>query len=700
VISRGIGPAAPPGGVARTAAALVTALAAVFWLGITGALPAHASANLLVNPGLEALDGNNWPVCWEQSGFGTNVAAFSVSSQSHTGSNAMQITMTAAGTGDRKAMMLENSSCAPAVTPGHQYQLGVWYMSNTANVVFTMFRHDTQNGWQYWQDLANLPVASTYTQAAVTTPVVPADTDQLTWGITLYGVGTLIADDYTMTDVTQPTTGSTCSAGAACTQGSWQVLPFNSPVRAIHVVLLKNGKILMIAGSGNDPNAFAAGTFTSAVYDPVAETFTTIPTPSDMFCSGHIQLPDGRVLVIGGNLAYPVAGGHGFEGLNSSYIFDPDTDSYTKVNNLNDGHWYPSATELGNGDVVAFGGLRTDSTGATTAEYFSDAAQQWLPTNQVHQTWFFWGLYPSMILMQDGRLFYTGSHVFGNNIPAPGSAVYDYNANTITYVNGLQDIDQRDQSMSVLLPPAQAQKVLTVGGGNVDTDVDANRYSDLIDLSQATPAYTPGPLLPTGTMAATGAPETSTQGKMYLSLVLLPNGKVFETGGGLHNRADAVFEASMYDPNANTFTEVAADPVPRVYHSSALLLPDGRVMAIGSNPQDGSFDMRVSVYTPPYLYNGPRPQITSVANTQWSYGSSQQITVDRPVVSAELIRPAAVTHSSDPNQRFVDLPMTVNGNTIGLNVTNNPNLAPPGWYMLFTTDSNGVPSVAKWVQLS
>jgi hypothetical protein len=144
---------------------------------------------------------------------------------------------------------------------------------------------------------------------------------------------------------------------------------------------------------------------------------------------------------------------------------------------------------------------------------------------------------------------------------------------------------------------------------------------------------------------------------------------------------------------------MATDPVPRTYHSSAVLLPDGRVMTVGSNPGDGSFDQRVSFYSPPYLFKSGRPTITSVTSQNWAYGSAQQVTVDSPVARAELIRPAAVTHSSDPNQRYVDLPMAVNGNTLTLNLTTNPNLAPPGWYMLFVTTAGGVPSVAKWVHV-
>jgi len=658
-----------------------------------------ASANLLSNPGLETLSGSGFPVCWEQSGWGDSTYTMAVSHTAHTGANAMKITVTSISNGDRKAMMLENPSCAPNVTPGHQYDLSVWYTTSSANTVMTAFRHTAQ-GWVYWTDLATLPTKTAYTQKTVRTPQVPADTDQIAWGVTIYGVGTLQTDDYSMVDVTQPAAGTSCSAGAACTKGAWQVLPFNSPVRGIHTVVLKNGDVLLVAGSGNDPAAFAAGTFTSAVYHPGTGTFTNVPTPADLFCSGHVQLPDGRILIMGGNKAYPAAdGSHGYEGLKDSYVFDPATSSYSKVNDLSSGAWYPSATAMGNGDVISLGGLGEDSSGTVATQYFNNAQQRWLGINEANQTWSFWGLYPSMVLMQDGRLFYTGSHVFGNGLPGTGASIYNYATSAITPVAGLQNKDQRDQSMSVLLPPAQDQRVLTLGGGNIDSNPDANRLTDLIDLKQANPTYKAGPLLPTGTLTG-GVAETQTQGKMYVSAVLLPDGKVFETGGGLHNRADPVYEASMFNPATNTFTAgMATDPVPRTYHSSAFLLPDGRVMSVGDNPGNGTFDMRISVYSPPYLFKGARPQILTVASNQWAYGSTNQITVDGTILKASLIRPEAVTHSSDPNQRYVDLPMTVTGNTIGLNLTSNPNLAPPGWYMLYVVGTNGVPSVAQWVHV-
>ncbi|MGV9243065.1 galactose oxidase-like domain-containing protein [Streptomyces sp. NPDC003710] len=668
---------------------------------LTSPQPASA-ANLVKNPGFETAGTDGMPYCWEKSGWGDNDFTFTTTGDAHTGSKAMKVELTRRVDGDRKALITESASCAPVVTPGKQYDLSLWYESTTPDTAITLFRHDATAGWQYWTDLKTLDLSAGWAQASVRTPEVPSGTDLITWGVSVYGTGSVTTDDYTMEQVADPLPPAQCTGTTdQCANGRWQVLPTQNPVRSMHSVVLDNGKVLLIAGSGNSEENFDAGTFTSAVYDPSDGSYKVIPTPKDMFCAGHVQLQDGRVLVLSGNKAYPAVGGHGYEGFKDSYVFDPKTETYTKTNDLNDGHWYPSATELGNGDVISFGGLREDSTGSVTTEYWSDREQRWQPLWKVNQTWSYWGLYPSMILMQDGRLFYSGSHVFGNNIPGTGSAIYDYGANTVTQIPGLGNKDERDQSASVLLPPAQDQRVLTLGGGNIESNPDANRLTDLIDLKQARPSYVAGPPLPQGTVDLGNGKvaETGGQGKMYVSAVLLPDGKVLETGGALHNRADPVYESSIYDPDAGTFDPVAADPEARGYHSSAFLLPDGRVMATGDNPGNGTWNHNVSIYSPPYLFKGTRPTITSVIQEEWTYGTTQRITVDRPIAKAELIRPAAVTHSSDPNQRFVDLPLTVDGENVDLNVTSNPNLAPPGWYMLFAVDANGVPSVARWIHL-
>jgi hypothetical protein len=702
---------------------------------------ASAGINLMVNPGAEQIGAGNFPVCWSKSGYGTNAGSVGLTTKAHSGARAFQVTLSSRTSGERRVMIATSSECAPTVVPGHQYDLNVWYMANSPNNMMGAWIHQPGKGWSFWMDLKTLPATGTYKLATVRTPQIPANTDQISWAVSLYGKGTLITDDYAIVDATVKATGGVCTAGAACTKGAWQVMPFQLPanVRAIHSVLMSNGKVLLIAGSGNDTDLFAAGTFESAVYDPNKGTFQVIKTPDDFFCAGHVQLSDGKVLVLGGNKAYPNAtDNEEYEGLNTSYIFNPVTNAYVQENNLNDGHWYPSATELGNGDIISFGGLNGDGTGgSTTTEYFKynpsapgGTDGQWLNRNLINQAGYQgWGLYPDMVLLQDGSLFYTGSHVFGNNqtpfgdpsgaapagwgnggagIISMGNILNPNATLTETTVLGLQDnpggpagTDMTDQSMAILLPPAQDQKVFLMGGGNINNTIPGTRLTDLINLKSGSGKYVPGPLIPQGKLS-NGQLETSTEGKMYVSMVILPNGQVFETGGGLIDRQDPVYEASMYNPSTNTFTSgMATDPIPRTYHSQAYLLPDGRVMAVGDNPGDGSFNLHVSVYSPPYLFKGARPQIESVANPQtWHWGNSYNITVNQQIVSAELIRPAAVTHQSDPNQRFVALPMSVHGNTVGLNLSSNPNIVPPGWYMLFVTNANGVPSVAKWVHVS
>jgi hypothetical protein len=138
-----------------------------------------------------------------------------------------------------------------------------------------------------------------------------------------------------------------------------------------------------------------------------------------------------------------------------------------------------------------------------------------------------------------------------------------------------------------------------------------------------------------------------------------------------------------------------------VYHSSALLLPDGRVATFGGNPDDG-YETRIEIFTPPYLQQGTARPTIDAAPTEMTYGGTYSLRTTQAAAlrSAVLVRPMAVTHSNDPAQRLVDLPFTTTANGASVTVTNSRNIAPPGWYMVFVVDGNGVPSVAKWIHLS
>jgi hypothetical protein len=690
-----------------------------------------AATNLVQNPGFEKLSGG-FPQCWTRFGTGKNTGSVSVAASARGGKRAVKVTVTKWTSGQRA--VVQAPACAIRTAPGQQLDLSVSYKSTAKKNPIVLFRRDTRKGWVRWGAVKVLPKSRTSKTVKVRTPAIPANTDRLRWAVTIEGKGTLITDDYKTYQ--GPAAGfGACTDPEGCAKGKWTTQPIAAPLRAIHSVLLHNGKVLLIAGSGSKGSNFQAfdkGTFLTKVFDPKTKKFTDVPTPVDLFCAGHVSLPDGRILVMGGTKTYPEYDGAGqeitgFTGLNATYIFDPADNRYHKLNTkMIDGHWYPSATVLGNGDVFSAGGYsETKGVGPSTAvEKFSWAKRAWLPRSKVKQIPnLHWASYPALTLMQDGRLFYTGSASFGDGIyrvvgkNADGTAkeeylgpgVYDVAKATLTEVPGLRKQTDREYSMSVLLPPAQDQKVMIIGGGNTWANRTAHGLADIIDLKKADPKYRPakGNRIPHGMVdmdmpngGAAPVPQKGDEGKLYVSAVILPDGKVLETGGGEHLKADPVYEASMFNPKTEKFTPMAADPVDRLYHNTAILLPDGRVLTAGSEQAGEVFNQNMSIYSPPYLFRGPRPQVQLVTPKRgWAYGSTQKIRVNQKVAGASLIRPAAVTHSSDPNQRSVALPFSTSGGVTTVKLNPNPNLTPPGWYMLFVTNTAGVPSVARWIHV-
>jgi hypothetical protein len=144
---------------------------------------------------------------------------------------------------------------------------------------------------------------------------------------------------------------------------------------------------------------------------------------------------------------------------------------------------------------------------------------------------------------------------------------------------------------------------------------------------------------------------------------------------------------------------------PRLYHSNALLMPDARVLIVGGGrffgvPDDPSDQLTAEYYSPPYLFKGARPTITS-APASATYGST--IPVETPdaagIAKVSLIKLASVTHGFNHDQRILDLPFSAAGGTLNVQAPANANLAPPGHYMLFILNANGVPSVAAILRM-
>ncbi len=592
--------------------------------------------------------------------------------------------------------------------------------------------------------------------------------------------------------------------------GHWDVVdvPGRFRINAIHAALLRTGKVLLIAGSGNDEKNFRAGTFQSVLWDPVRNTFKEIPTPKDMFCAGHAQLPDGRLLVAGGTARYekltgdvrraggamlvknenpdaprtlpagtvfvgstgkayrsqlPVlvpraqksvtdasddepgkvtvtaaqarvyveavtegekgitntadqyrikglTGGDAqdlyglaaklgldkkdFQGLRDAYEFDPLAERYVPVDPMAEARWYPTLVTLEDGRVLTVSGL--DDMGEIIPgknEIYDPRTRTWSPGPERY-----FPTYPALFLTAGGRLFYSGSNAgYGPADKGRTPGLWNVDTNTFVPVPGLEDPDMTETSASVLLPPAQDRKVMILGGGGVGESHQSTRRTAVADLGAPAPRWAPGPDLPEATR--------------YLNAVLTPDDRVFTTGGSRDYRGkhgSDILRAQFYDPRTRAFTTAAAPTVGRDYHAEALLLPDGRIAVLGSNPlfadeddtRMGEFEKRIEVYTPPYLFRARRPALRT-GPLEAARGTTLVLpgTDARQAATARLMRPSAVTHATDVEQRSVALTPRAQGGAVAVRIPEDPSLVPGGWYMLFLTDRAGTPSKAAWVHV-
>ncbi|MCX3062633.1 radical copper oxidase GlxA [Streptomyces beihaiensis] len=591
--------------------------------------------------------------------------------------------------------------------------------------------------------------------------------------------------------------------------GHWAIadMPKSYQLNSIHAIMLHTGKVLLIAGSGNDIKHFEGGSFRATLWDPVKNTFKKIDTPADMFCAGHAQLPDGKILVAGGTARYEVlkgdvkrAGGamlvknedpdksrtlpkgtvfrspdgaeyrsqfpvhvpaakkkivgpggtakvtasqarvyvestvegsrgitqatdqyeieglkgkdadnvygianklgldkKDFQGIKSAYEFDPVTENFTKVGSMHEARWYPTLTSLSDGRVLAVSGL--DDIGQVVpgkSEIYDPKTKTWKYTGMKRQ----FPTYPSFFLTGKKKIFYSGSNAgYGPADVGRTPGLWDIGTNAFSPVKGLKDPKILETSSSVLLPPAQDHKVMVLGGGGIGESHKSTARTAIVDLKQDNPTFQQGPDLPEKTR--------------YLNSVLLPDDKVFTTGGSrdYRGRSDSdILRSQIYDPAKNTFTAAAAPTVGRNYHTEALLLPDGRVAVFGSDPlfgdkantKPGTFEQRVEVFEPPYLHHGERPDL-SVAQKSVEHGGTLTLrTKDaKDITRVRLMHPGSATHVTDFDQRSIALDVRRGADgSLTATVPDDTALVPSGWYMVFVTDRGGVPSKAAWVHVT
>jgi hypothetical protein len=453
---------------------------------------------------------------------------------------------------------------------------------------------------------------------------------------------------------------------------------------------------------------------------------------TNLFCSGHSFLPDGRLLVAGGHQR-PEVERAGERHLN---IFDYRTNCWTRGPDMKRGRWYPYNVTLSTGETLILSGTYWSNDPVTTprtfapnldAEVYSGGPTlKYLPTPDPNIT-----MYPYLHLTPEGKVLQVQSgfiNPLDSSTLSKESRMFDPAANLGS--------GKWDPLESTIFPHAlgtavlfdSGNKVLVMGG--FDTGTNATRGAEFMDLTPK-PGPSPTPAPTWRRVAPMNFPRA------YHTATILPDGKVLVTGGvecnGLDVSCGKVLNAEMWDPLENTtcpslvpWRTMAAQTEVRAYHSIAALLPDGKVLvgggglpgAVGERDLNGRLieDIRedharlfghksVEIYSPPYLFdaNGKelaRPQITSAPATV-SYGQSFEVVTlgvtGTPKVS--LVRLASVTHGFNQDQRQLFLNASViDSRTIDVTAPADPKICPPGYYMLFVL-SNGVPSIAKIVRV-
>jgi hypothetical protein len=229
-------------------------------------------------------------------------------------------------------------------------------------------------------------------------------------------------------------------------------------------------------------------------------------------------------------------------------------------------------------------------------------------------------------------------------------------------------------------------KILYAGGART------TNTAEVIDLNRAAPSWRW-----TGSMAFA---------RRHHNLTVLPTGEVLATGGvsGIlfNDVAKGVRAAELWNPTTEQWTTLASNAVTRGYHGTSLLLPDGRVLNSGSGDGAGAPNQRnAELFSPPYLFRGARPVISSVPQSV-AYGARFRVLTAQAsaIRKVSLIRLGAVTHAFDENQRFQRLSYTADATGLSVTAPGSRNRTPPGHYMIFILNGSDVPSVGKIIRIN
>lgn len=469
---------------------------------------------------------------------------------------------------------------------------------------------------------------------------------------------------------------------------------FNWPIIPIHAALTYDGRVMTF---GTTPDGYQNGLLNYNIWDPAlgegSEAFLNLPnvTGTDIFCAGQALIPGtGEYLIVGGDR---IQDGSRNWANNDTNLYNPADNTLVRTTSMQYQRWYASAVTLDTGDQVVLGGrinkpVTDNDTGATvqggtfagTPEVYNRTTQSWRTLSAApsdiaygakNQSWY----YPRGWLGTTGKVF-----IVAHN----GWMFYLTPIGTGALVQTAPKTGAGDNRLpSVMYAPG---KILTIRN---------NLRVDLVDINNFKPVVT------------TTAPIS--RHRLYGNATVLPDGKVWVNGGSPAGNVlgGEHYVSEMWNPNTGIWTETAIAAKPRLYHATAMLLPDGSVLTGGGGAPGPVFNLNAEIYYPPYLYKNdgsgepaPRPSIATAPTVLgWNQPFNLTMSSTGTVSRVTMLHMGSVTHAFNNEQRFRGLTFTQSGATLTLTSPLNKFVAPPGYYMIFAFDANGVPSIAKTVRM-
>lgn len=451
--------------------------------------------------------------------------------------------------------------------------------------------------------------------------------------------------------------------------GRWEEIP-GAPQKAfMHSVLLPNTlRVLYWGYTGADQSrvwdySTPAGSYLLPANQPADSPGLDINT-SNMWSAAHTLLDTaaGTVLIHGG--FSPI----------KSFAFDPASLTWTRVADTVGDRFYATTLTLGDGRAATLYG------NVKTVEIYTHgvgwAAPIAMPMSMNHHQY-----YPWTYLLPDGRLFIAGPHdpTHRFDLAAPAAA------ESFATIHGNRSTGgEKGSSVLLILRPPDYKPIVYIMGGN---PAPAQKTAEMIDLSAATPAWT-------------ALPDLNVPRPEQFTATLLPDGRVFIAGGvsgGADGGVCEIFDPR--NPGAGWVIGPAMKYV-RTYHSSFILLADGSIVG-GGDPMAAGVPTPHERFFPDY-FDMLRPVIAGAPATI-NYGGN--FTINTPnaadITEVVLLRAGAVTHGFNMSQRGIELVIAgIGAGTLDVEAPPQPNLAPPGWYLMFILNGSRVPSIGRWVRVT